>query len=163
MSLESDVHDFRKFAKELRSLKSLTSIEGALESALSALKQADAAESRLASAKDAAAKADAARKSALDDMEAAKGAAEAMVASAKLEASKIRIDAKVKGEDALSKIMEKAAVAAKDHDISVEKFAAAQSTNQEILGMLNAQISHGEQKLAEIRQSLKSITSLTGV
>lgn len=157
MSLENDVKNVKILVDAFAGLQGVRS---ALESALAAEGAAKAAEKRLASAEMALA--DAAAR--LDAMNAAvvtaKDEASKLVLDARKYASEIKNEAKVKSDKKLAEADAKALKLEQEVAINAEKFTAMKSAQEETLGMLGAQIAHGEAKLSEIREAIAKATKL---
>ena len=160
MSLESDVHDVQQFIAELRDLKTLENVGHALESALASIKEAKGAEAR----RD---RAEAAAKKASDDLailsaavDAGRKSNESDLTIAKLAAEDIRVRAREKGNTIIAKAQASADTLLSEAQTKAVKLSASNEAQTERLGMLAAQIDHGESKLNEIRAAIAKITGV---
>ena len=148
----------KQVKEAIKSLPLLVKVQESLDEVLIATSAAAAAEKRLAVALAAITVAQEDQRAILAGSNRIKDEADKLLSDAKADAAKIRAEAKSKGEIALSKAMDKAAIVTKEADVAQEKFIAQKSTNDEILGMLQAQIAHGEARLSEIRAAIAKIT-----
>ena len=160
MSLAADVHDVRRFIAELRKLKSLASVEQALESALASISEAEGAEARLAIALHATEGATAGVLRIREEAVAAKKAMDAAVDKNRDEVRDALAKARAKADGITAKAQAAADALLSEAQAKAIKLASAIEAQTERLGMLGAQIDHGEAKLNEIRAAIAKITGV---